>query len=181
MLDEVRGDWELPDLPVVADAGYGDATGFREGLTERGLAYAVAVKGTTTAHPGDATPERPPYSGQGRPPVAAYLQPHSTLRALALTAGRDATRTVTWRQGGKASKNNPLAEMRSRFLALRVRPANRTIRRATDGSLPDCRLLAEWPPSQPTTGCPPCLPIPRYASWCESPRSGGESSTTTAN
>jgi hypothetical protein len=30
MLDEVREDWELPDLPVVADAGYGDATGFRE-------------------------------------------------------------------------------------------------------------------------------------------------------
>ena len=27
----------LPDLPVVADAGYGDATGFRLGLTERDL------------------------------------------------------------------------------------------------------------------------------------------------
>ena len=26
MLDQARGDWELPDLPVVADAGYGDAT-----------------------------------------------------------------------------------------------------------------------------------------------------------
>ncbi|WP_189317998.1 IS701 family transposase, partial [Streptomyces brasiliensis] len=62
MLDEVRDQWELPDLPVVADAGYGDATGFRLGLTERGLAYAVAVKGTTTAYPGDARPERPPYS-----------------------------------------------------------------------------------------------------------------------
>ncbi|WP_280703119.1 transposase [Kitasatospora sp. GP82] len=97
MLYEVRGGWELPGLPVVADAGYGDATGFREGLTERGLAYAVAVKATTTAHPGDATPERPPYSGQGRPPVSAYPQPHTTLRALALAAGRDRTRTVTWR------------------------------------------------------------------------------------
>ncbi|MFH8477183.1 transposase [Streptomyces sp. NPDC018000] len=42
--------------------------------------------------------------------------------------------------------------MRSQFLTLRVRPANRTIHRATDGSLPDCRLLAQWPPdsAEPT-------------------------------
>ncbi|MFE7244635.1 IS701 family transposase [Streptomyces sp. NPDC057580] len=152
MLDEVQGDWELPGLPVVADAGYGDATGFREGLTERGLAYAVAVKATTTAYPGDAVPERPPYSGQGRPPGPAYPGQHSTLRQLALKTGRSAARTVTWRQDSKTTKHNPHAEMRSRFLALRVRPANRTIRRAADGSLPECWLLAEWPPgaAEPT-------------------------------
>ncbi|WP_434592565.1 IS701 family transposase [Streptomyces sp. A5-4] len=152
MLDEVREGWELPGLPVVADAGYGDATGFREGLTERGLAYAVAVKGTTTAYPGDAAPERPPYSGQGRPPGWAYPAPHTTLRQLALDTERSAARTVTWRQGSKATKRNPRAEMRSRFLALRVRPANRTIRRAADGTLPECWLLAEWPPgaAEPT-------------------------------
>lgn len=149
MLDEACEDWELPDLPdlpVVADTGYGDATGFREGPTTRGLTYAVAVKATTTAHPGDATPERPPYCGQGRPPASAYPQPHTTLRALALAAGQTATRTVTWRQGGKATKRNPNAEMRSRFLALRVRSANRHIRRAADGSLPECRLRVQWPP-----------------------------------
>lgn len=39
--------------------------------------------------------------------------------------------------------------MRSRFLALRVRPANRNIPRAADGSLPECWLLAEWPPCEP--------------------------------
>ncbi|MFD7445793.1 transposase [Streptomyces sp. NPDC059909] len=152
MLDETREDWELPDLPVVADAGYGDATGFREGLTERGLPYAVAVKGSTTCYPGDAVPERPPYSGQGRPPNPAYPQPHTTLRALTLAAGRQAARTVTWRHGSKATRDNPHAAMRSRFLALRVRPANRTIRRGVDGSLPDCWLLAEWPPgaAEPT-------------------------------
>jgi hypothetical protein len=36
MLDEVRDDWGL-ELPVSADSGYGDATGFRLGLVERGL------------------------------------------------------------------------------------------------------------------------------------------------
>ena len=128
------------------------STGFREGLTERGLAYAVAVKGSTTCYPGDALPERAPSSGQGRPPGPAYPQPHTTLRKLALAAGQQAARTVTWRHGTKMTRNNPRAAMRSRFLALRIRPANRTIRRATDGSLPDCWLLAQWPPdaAEPT-------------------------------
>ena len=36
--------------------------------------------------------------------------------------------------------------MTSCFLAIRVRPANRDIPRADDGSLPGCWLLAEWPP-----------------------------------
>ncbi|WP_253208955.1 IS701 family transposase [Streptomyces niphimycinicus] len=111
MLDEVRREWELPDLPVATDAGYGDATGFRQGLTERGLAYAVAVavKGSTTCYPGNAVPQRPAYSGQGRPPGAAYQQPHTTLRALATTAGGQAVRTVTWRHGSKATRDNPRA------------------------------------------------------------------------
>jgi SRSO17 transposase len=36
--------------------------------------------------------------------------------------------------------------MTSWFLAIRVRPASRRIPRAGDGSLPECWLLAEWPP-----------------------------------
>ena len=59
MLDEVLGDphphpdaeaggWGLPARPVVADAGYGDATEFRLGLQARGLPYVVAVKATTS-------------------------------------------------------------------------------------------------------------------------------------
>ncbi len=34
----------------------------------------------------------------------------------------------------------------ARFPAIRVRPANRDIPRSPDGSLPECWLLAEWPP-----------------------------------
>jgi hypothetical protein len=45
------GGWGLPPRPVVADAGYGDATEFRLGLDERGLSYVVAVKATTSAYP----------------------------------------------------------------------------------------------------------------------------------
>jgi hypothetical protein len=56
---------------------------------------------------------------------------------------------VVWRNGTRKTPDNPTASMRSRFLALRVRPANRTIPRAEDGSLPECWLPAEWPPGAP--------------------------------
>jgi SRSO17 transposase len=148
MLDELTGEWDLPDRPVSADAGYGDITAFRLGLDERGLRYVVAVKPTTSAYPGDARPERPPYRGRGRPSNSRYPDDPSNLRALVLTAGRRATRTVTWRQGTRKTMGNPTARMRSRFLAIQVRPANRDIPRGADGSLPACWLLAEWPPGE---------------------------------
>jgi SRSO17 transposase len=149
MLDEITGAWGLPDRPVVADAGYGDTTAFRLGLTERGLGYVVAVKPATSAHPGDAVPTQPPYQGRGRPPTPRYRDDPTSLRTLALAVGRGALRIVTWRHGTRATTGNPTARLRSRFLALRVRPANRDIPRGADGSLGACWLLAEWPPGEP--------------------------------
>ena len=52
---------------------------------------------------------------------------------------------MTWRQGTKATRDNPAAAMTGCFLAIRVRPASRNITRAADRSLPACWLLAEWP------------------------------------
>jgi SRSO17 transposase len=149
MLDEMITDWGLPaDRPVVADSGYGDATGFRLGLTARGLTYAVAVKPTASAYPADAVPVAPPYAGRGRPPAPRYRTDPANLRALAMAAGRGALRQVTWRHGTRRTKGNPTAKMRSRFLTLRVRPAHRDIPRGDDGVLPACWLLAEWPPGE---------------------------------
>src|SRR5713101_6549792 len=131
---------------VVTDAGYGDNTGFRLELDARGWRYAAAVKGTTSAYAGDAQPvTRTLGGGPGRPPGPGYPGPPANLRQLAI-ADADQVRPVTWRQGTKATKGNPTAAMTSCFLAIRVRPANRDIPRADDGSLPDCWLLAEWPP-----------------------------------
>ena len=62
-----------------------------------------------------------------------------------MAAGRAALKTVTWRHGTKTDPDNPAAAMRSRFLALRIRPANRDITPADDGSLPEAWLIAEWP------------------------------------
>ena len=131
---------------TVADAGYGDNTTFRLELEDRGWPYVLAVKGTTSAYAGDAQPvTRARRSGPGRPPKPAYPQPAANLRQLAL-AHAASIQQVTWRQGTRATKGNPAALMTSWFLAIRVRPANRDIPRAPDGSLPECWLLAEWPP-----------------------------------
>lgn len=156
MIDEMTGPggWGVADQitaagggrpVVVADAGYGDNTTFRMELTARGWQYAVAVKGATSAHPHDAVPETMAYSGRGRPSVGRYRAQPLSLRQLAIAAA-DNAQPVTWRQGTKATKGNPTAAMTSYFLAIRVRPANRDIPRADDGSLPECWLLAEWPP-----------------------------------
>jgi SRSO17 transposase len=154
MLDQMTdpddpGAWGLPKLPVVGDSGYGDATEFRLGLDERNFAYVLEVDPTATAYPGQAQPVAPEYSGRGRPPVPAYEGRPSTLKDLAMAAGRRACRPITWRQGTRATKGNPTAKMRSHFLAIRVRPANRHIPRATDGTLPEVWLTAQWPPDQP--------------------------------
>jgi SRSO17 transposase len=149
---EQAGGWGLDPLPVVGDAGYGDCTEFRLELQRRDLSYVLAVKATTSAYAADAEPVTLPYSGRGRPPVPGYPESPSTLAALARKAGRGALRRVTWRHGSRHSAANPTAAMTSRFLALRVRPANRNIPRAPDGSLPECWLIAEWPPraAEPT-------------------------------
>jgi SRSO17 transposase len=149
MIDQMIEVWGLAKRPVVSDSGYGDATLFRLGLAERGLSYVVQVDPTASAYPGDAVPTTAPYTGRGRPTKPAYPGRATNLCELALAAGRGALRQVTWRHGTKKSTANPTAKMRSRFLATRIRPANRDIPRGADGSLPECWLIAEWPPGEP--------------------------------
>ena len=138
MIDELRG-WGLEPPVVLGDAAYGDVTELRAGLPERGIDYVLDVKGQTSALPESAERERPQGSGRGRPPTARYRRPFDSLAGLARAAGEDACVEVQWREGTKG----PLA---SRFLVLRVRPANVKLRRTNpDGELPVCWLLAEWP------------------------------------
>lgn len=138
MIDELVG-WGLQPPPVIGDAAYGDITEFRLGLEERGIGYVLDVKGATSALPEDAQPLRPAYKGTGRPPAARYRRPFSSLAELAAQAGQAASQPVTWREGTRGP-------MTSRFIALRVRPANVKLRRADPGGeLPLRWLLAEWP------------------------------------
>ncbi|BCW44873.1 hypothetical protein StoSoilB5_20570 [Arthrobacter sp. StoSoilB5] len=74
--------------------------------------------------------------------------------------------------------------MKSRFLALRVRPASRHIAPGQDGSLPEAWLIAEWPPGakEPTdywlSDLPADTPARTLSGW---QKSDGASNTTTAN
>jgi SRSO17 transposase len=140
MIDELR-EWGLDAKPVLADGAYGDVTEFRSGLEQRGLDYAVQVKGATSAFSADASPERLAYAGSGRPPKPRYREKPSSLRELALAAGAEAAVEVSWREGARG-------ELRSRFLALRVRPANISLRNRASregAELPLRWLLCEWP------------------------------------
>jgi SRSO17 transposase len=70
LLDEALG-WGLPPRLVIADAGYGDSTEFRDGLDERGCPYLVGISGNHCCWPPGSQPRQPnKRSGPGRSPHA---------------------------------------------------------------------------------------------------------------
>jgi SRSO17 transposase len=142
MIDELRA-WGLEPPVVLADGAYGDITELRSGLEDREIGYMLDVKGATSAYAADVTRERPAWSGRGRPPAARYRAKPSSLRDLALAATTHAATEISWREGTRG-------RMHSRFLALRVRPANKDLRRdadAADAELAVRWLVCEWPPN----------------------------------
>jgi SRSO17 transposase len=134
MLDELD-QWELRPPVLVADAGYGEVGGFRQGQ----------VKADTSAYPQQVRPTTAPYTGKGRRPRPRYRDKPCSLTQLALAAGQSACVELIWRRGSKGLQ-------RGRFLALRVRPAGITPRRQAAAraegvgwELPTRWLLVEWP------------------------------------
>jgi SRSO17 transposase len=128
---------------VLADAGYGVDTAFRQALSDMGLRYAVGVTSAVVVWPPGVEPLPPkPYSGMGRPPVmprrTARRQPMS-VKALALSLPAQAFHTISWREG-----TNEL--LSGRFAALRVRHAGGNVGKARLRPLE--WLLIEWPAHQ---------------------------------
>jgi SRSO17 transposase len=144
MVDEL-GAWGLVPPVLVADAGYGEVGEFRQGLDDRDIPYVVQVKAETSAYPEQTRPTVAPYTGRGRRPRPRYRDKPASLKRLALAAGQAAGVELIWRRGSKGLQ-------RSRFLALRVRPAGITLRRQAaeradraGWELPTRWLLVEWP------------------------------------
>jgi SRSO17 transposase len=129
---------------VLADAGYGVDTAFRDGITELGLAYAVGIQSSTSLWPPGTEPLAPKrWSGRGRPTsLVRRDSEHRPVSAkeLALALPRRAWRKTTWREGS----NTLLA---SRFAAVRLRPAHRDYNRTTPR--PEEWCLIEWPADEP--------------------------------
>jgi SRSO17 transposase len=134
--------WGVKPRVVLADAGYGDVTEYRDGLTERGLDYVVGVQGSLVVWAPGTGPIPPPASrpvGQhGRAPTRWKTGEEKplTLAALATSRGRAGCQVVRWRQGSRG-------QQASEFGAVRVRPAHRHTQGFPPGD--ELWLLYAWP------------------------------------
>jgi SRSO17 transposase len=139
---------QVPVGVVLADAGYGKGTQFRTALTQLGLHYIVGIESSATVwEPGQQPLSAPPRKpGRGATPKRLRRAPdHQPLsaRQLALGLPPSAWKQIGWRQGSRGI-------LRSRFAAIRVRPAHRD-EKLTEPR-PEEWLLIEWPKeaSEPT-------------------------------
>jgi SRSO17 transposase len=131
---------DIPRGVVVADAGYGNDGQFRSGITALGLKYAVGVQSSTTVWKSGTEPLPPlPRKPTGRPPrLLRRDEDHQpiSVKELALSLAGKSWTTVSWRPGTRQ-------KLRSRFAAVRVRPAHRDYWQAEPH--PEEWLLIEWP------------------------------------
>ncbi len=131
---------DLPRGVVLADAGYGNDSGFRQGITALELPYCVGILSSTTVWAPGTGPLAPkPRSGPGRPPTRLRRgEGHRpvSVKTLAFDLPEDAWEDVTWREGSDAP-------LQSRFARIRVRPAHRDEKRAEPR--PEEWLVVEWP------------------------------------
>jgi len=131
-----------PKHCVLADAGYGVDTAFRERLSEWGLPYVVGVTGEVTVWPPGHEPLPPkPYGSRGvvatrlRRGDAAQQRPVS-IKALAFELEPSQWQAVEWREGTNFT-------LRSRFARVRVRAAHRDHQRTQLRA--EQWVLIEWP------------------------------------
>jgi SRSO17 transposase len=129
---------------VLADAGYGVDTAFRESLSQLGLRYVVGVTGSVTVWaPGHEPLPPKAYSGKGRAPrrlrrgdSATPQHRPQTVKEVAFDIEPDDWQEVIWREGTNAL-------LRSHFARVRVRAAHRDQERS---ELREAQwLLIEWP------------------------------------
>ncbi len=101
---------------VLADAGYGVCAEFRQGLSERGYAWAVGILSTQNMYSLDVEVSMPSRSGAGRPRV--HPRVGEAPRAAEYFIDKHATfRQVAWRMGTKGMLTGD-------FAIVRVRPAD---------------------------------------------------------
>ena len=101
---------------VLADAGYGESTEFRQAIESRGLHYSVGVSKQVKVFMG------PPRFRKHRPPSRPELARGSprpqTVEAVSDTAAPDEWMRLSWRKGTKR-------QLEADFLMKRVLPAHR--------------------------------------------------------
>jgi SRSO17 transposase len=146
-LDQIRTamEREIPAAPVLADPAYGNDTQFREGITKLGLQYVVGVTSSVSVwEPGQGPlPRLATRKGRGRRPTRLRRdEQHApvTAKELALALPTSVWKKISWREGTRHL-------LRSRFAAVRVRPAHRDYKLTEPR--PEEWLLIEWPQAEP--------------------------------
>ena len=134
----------IPEAVLLADAGYGTDTKFRAELTEMNLPYIVGIMSSVSVwRPSEQPQPAKKWQGKGRRTKLLRRDPDHQpvgVKELAVSLPPDCWKIIAWRQGVRK-------KLRSRFAAVRVRPAHRDYWRAEPH--PEQWLLIEWPADQP--------------------------------
>jgi SRSO17 transposase len=124
---------------VLADAGFGVSAAFRQGLSARGLTWAVGIPKHQKVYPHDVALIFP-VAGHGRPRKHPIPDTLSTAAETILAAST--WRKLSWRRGTKG-------RLTARFAALRIRIADGSPQRILDKGqqhMPgeEAWLVGEW-------------------------------------
>lgn len=107
---------------VLADAGYGLSSSFRQGLSDRSLTWAVGIPYKQKVYPADVAMIFP-VAGRGRP-RKRHIPDTTSIGAKAMLETAK-WQTVSWRRGTKG-------RLSARFATLRVRVADGPTQRIHD-------------------------------------------------
>ncbi len=128
----------IPCGVVLADAGYGVNTAFRDDVTALRLIYAVGISPTTTVWAPGTEPVLASHqrrSKNGRSTHKPRKTKPISVKKLAMGLPQEQWQTITWREGVDK-------ELTSRFARLRLKPAHQ-YRLKTPR--PEEWLMVEWP------------------------------------
>ena len=103
---------------VLADAGYGVCAGFRRGLSDEQLLWAVGIISEQKLYPTNATIRMPRSSPVGRRrkrPVPTHAR--RSAKEIIARLGESAWKRISWRDGTKGP-------LEAEFIAVRVRTAD---------------------------------------------------------
>lgn len=136
---------DIPHGFVLADAGYGSDTAFREAVTALGLPYAMGVGPTTSVWGPGVRPlaQAKPWSGKGPRPLLRLrrdeVRKPISVKDLALDLPAQVWQVIEWREGS----NDVL---KGRFARVRVHAAHRDNLRSE--LRPEEWLIVEWPDTE---------------------------------
>jgi SRSO17 transposase len=154
---------------VLADAGYGLSAPFRQGLSERGLVWAVGIPFKPKFYQVGVTMIFP-IAGRGSP-RKRHVPDTASVSAQAMLE-ETPWRMLSWRRGTKG-------RLQARFAARRVRVADGPPQRIDAMGaqhLPgeEVWLIGEHRSNgERSTICPTCLPTPRSRAWPARSRRAG--------